>query len=119
MSQVKQIDIDAVPAGPQLDALVAEHVMNRPFTHKQSNDTVCGYGGHCDGCKFSANLIDAAKVEAEIEQRGLEWSYEACLLHEVWKPDGLHVKRPKGNFKLITATPEQRCRAALKAVMDG
>lgn len=91
--------------------------MNRPFTHKQSNDTVCGYGGHCDGCKFSANLIDAAKVEAEIAALGLNTEYMRKLILEVdplATPDSMLLLHW---FNVLRATPEQRCRAAYRAVM--
>ncbi len=123
------IDIDAVPVGVGLDALVATVIMGwkqaegenhggpgwRFFKIADKENGPIYLQDHVD--KFSTDANHVCEVESEIERRGLQWSYEVCLLHQVWKPDGLHVKRPEGNFDLINATPEQKCRAALKAVM--
>lgn len=141
MSEVKEpIDIDAV-SGRELDALVAEWVMRwaiQPVGAKEypviireypsfvfySFDSTEGWhyrSEHALEEKWSPSQKrdHAAQVEVEIERRGLQGEYVEHLIDKVF-PDGLYWRKEidyKGAiFPLITATPAQRCRAALRAV---
>ncbi len=125
------IDIDTL-TGRELDAAVAEVVMGwvkapddfeppEMFTRTPGN----AWWIKRNGIPIvKPTLYDspfwAREVEDEIERRGKSAKYVRLLMEELGLDhlfggtiDGLHL------FKLITATPEQRCRAAYKAVMGG
>ncbi len=124
------IDIDAVSAGPELDALVAEHVMG--WIYDPSEAIVIGpryaepNGETHYACEaYSTDASRVREVEAEIERRGLTYQYAAWLAKEFdIEVFGFTDKNfnhaailAEQAYKLITATPEQRCRAAYRAVM--
>ncbi len=131
MPQVKTIDIDAL-TGRDLDAAVAEVVMGlkRVFSLDSNwigNDGTVGQAvkEFKDLKEYSADERYVREVEAEIERRGLHYQYAAHLAMgfgiEAFGFTGKNFNNAAplaGNlFALITATPTQRCRAALKAVM--
>lgn len=130
MTQAKHIDIDAVSAGPELDALVAVHVMGWELMPPiPQPDDGCADIYYRDGdwslvaledmSAFSTDANCVREVEAEIRQQGLAGKYVACLVRKV-DPNNRSVYTPESEldlFPLIHATPEQRCRAAYKAVM--
>lgn len=123
----EKIDIDAVSAGPKLDKVVAELVMRwKPIT---LNGTILQWrvpweaddGRNVQALTifpFSTDERYAAQVEAEIERRELSFDYTKALFYEVVKEDYMTYEGMTGIelFQLITATPEQRCRAAYRAV---
>jgi hypothetical protein len=108
----KNIDPDKVPAGPALDALVAEKVMGWKELKRQG-DRYWGKKQDKAGRWRSAPVDDysyeptaAARVEDRIRELGLFERYEkelAKISHAQKLPSGW-------------AAPDQRCRAAVKAV---
>ena len=62
---------------------------------------------------FSGSLDAAWEMEEELERRGLCDEYEHALVTIAWS-ERLHPARSA--WRLIHATPEQRCEAALEAV---
>lgn len=107
---------DDIPAGRELDALVAERVMG--WTRRARGHSmlmVDVWDGPVDGPvgiaawripAYSTDIAAARLVEDEIERRGLSSEYTGAL-----------AVRIRGDlWDLLRATPEQRCRAALVVV---
>lgn len=65
---------------------------------------------------YSADLNACAEVEAEIARRGLQTEYVDTLLYLTERATQFPPFDHAHLFALATATPEQRCRAALAAV---
>ena len=86
-------EILSMPAGPEMDALVAERVM-----------------GHKIVWRFrpSTDMTTAMEVEHEIGKRGLIERYCEQLVLVVGS----------SFWRLIHATPDQRCRAALLTTLE-
>lgn len=108
------LNIDKIPAGPKLDALVAERVMGWKELKPQSDR----YWGRK---KDKAGRWRRAAVH--------EYSQEpttSYLIEERMKELGLFTKYEKELAKLAQAqklpsgwaSPDQRCRAALKTVRN-
>lgn len=135
MSQAKETDIDdgiyehthATPDLEQLDRDLAVHVM------RWEHDTETNEGlwtppkdrkpearDPRDPPRFSRSRDLAAEVVEEIERRGkwIQSAYIEALINIVFdsERDG-GILFLDDWFKIAAATPEQRCRAALKAVM--
>lgn len=123
----EKIDIDAVGAGPELNALVAECVMGwermvsdehmpRSLRWRVPWDVEGEEVQALTVFPFSTDANRAREVEAEIARRGLSQQYVSHLVNLT------HLPMMEGSrldmFKLITATPVQRCRAAYRAVME-
>lgn len=121
--KIKQPAIDRlmatdVPEGPALDVLVANAVMEWEYIPFD------GGGGAWDAGtgpsikdlpRFSDSDSTAVRaVEAEIERRGLQETYVEALIIVVGGGDWR--ESDSAFWLLITATAEQRCRAALGAV---
>lgn len=129
----RHADIDALAVGPALDAAVAEYVygydvrdhieviidpdLDAPL-HWRAKDTGKIVMTPQRVPNYSEDLGLAREVEAEIERQGLVGPYVLYLSEELqisngprWDLKAIEV------FALIHATPEQRSRAALKAVM--
>lgn len=115
--------LDEVDAGSELDALVAERVMQWIYSDED------GYWAGKDGEPFhplplfSEQLSWAHKVEEEVERHGVEMNqYVARLIDEVFADGvirewvGSHIDFTNQLYPMIHATAEQRCRAALKVV---
>ena len=110
-------DIQAMKAGRELDALMAERVMgwyvvNGEFIELDETARPPNYISgtvkyFCPSTDISAAVND---VEAEIERRGLRKEYGLCLLRMVAVNDLW--------WHLAHATPEQRCKAALMAAEE-
>lgn len=116
------IDIDAV-SGRELDALVAEHVMKYGQVAGKFSDWIAPSGMRYVNAELpefsSINRVWFREVEVEIERRGLPTKYIRMLMKELGlgdlfgeTVDSIYL------FELVHATPAQRCRAALKAVMN-
>ncbi len=120
MSQIERVDIDAVPVGPELDAVVAVEVMG--WTRVEGKKRVFwtlnkGYiFGGLRGFSTDANAV--REVEAEIERRGLMVEYIKMLISVVFngKRDETILFLDDW-FQAVHASAEQRCRAALRVVM--
>jgi hypothetical protein len=106
--------VDKIPLGPKLDALTAEKVFGWKNVH-QHNDRGGLYGkrqdklGHWRLAKvpnYSTNLVHAYSIEDPMKQLGRLDQY----LRELFR-----ITRSK-SIPSDWATPEQRCRAAVKAV---
>jgi len=126
-------------SGRALDAAVAERVMGwRVISEKDwlnwhylvdVKDLVLGGDGlylvdrASAGCRTTGNVFspssddnDTRKVRAEIERRGLQHQLIVALMEEVNVPDQYGIWFSGDAFVLLNASPEQQCRAALKAV---
>jgi hypothetical protein len=96
-------EVSAMKPGRKLDALVDNLVMNRyEFTGK--------HGEWVYPAPRSTNIAAAWEVEEMIYEKGLAEKYITNLI----------LITGSTGFHLVHATPEQRCKAALLAVMgDG
>jgi hypothetical protein len=127
------VTADNVPAGRELDVLVAEQVMGfvrvtddtSDYNHvRHGNEVLLPPGatlhslrewlprkgqipfGYFVTQRYSTDIAAARLVEDEIERRGLSSEYTGAL-----------AVRIRGDlWDLLRATPEQRCRAALVVV---
>ena len=108
------VNIDKVPAGPELDALVAERVMGWKDLERQSDR----YWGRK---KDKAGRWRRAAVEDYSHEPALSY-----LVEERMKELGLLKEYEKELAKITAATklpagwaaPDQRCRAALRTVRN-
>lgn len=121
-----------------LDAQIAERVMGWTVEQRYS-DGIIGwrapgfpfnraYTGKRAGSPWSpsTDIVAAQLMEATIEQRGLNLPYLKALAEITTADPGLYKDWPGYKafemessqlWSLICATPEQRCRAALLAVV--
>ena len=107
-----QSTIDKIPPGPKLDALTAEKVFGWKNVHKHEGSLVGkkqDKAGHWRLAKvpyYSTNPVHAYSIEDRMKQL-------ACLdryLRELFRIT--HAK----NIPSEWASPDQRCRAAIKAM---
>lgn len=129
MSQAKSLDIDTL-TGRELDAAVMVEIMGWTQTdlEQDPHELPAPFpfwkmpeGGpvlYIEGAKkFSSDANHVREVEAEIERRGCTYMYIYWLKRDVSEMYD-HDDMDNGDwFKIVNATPEQRCRAALRAVM--
>lgn len=129
MSQAKQIDIDALAVGPALDKAVAERVYDYDVRDKaevyidrernwRARDTDKVLMSPQNVPDYSESRDLAAEVEAVIASLGLNTEYMRKLILEVdplANPESMLLLHW---FNVLRATPEQRCRAALRVVME-
>jgi hypothetical protein len=107
-----QSAIDKIPPGPKLDALTAEKVFGWRKVHKYQGSLVGrkqDKAGHWRRAKvpaYSTNPLHSYSVENRMKQLGRIDRYEK----ELSKITG------SKNIPPDWASPEQRCRAAIKAV---
>lgn len=104
-----------VPAGPELDALIASKVMGWKKVHRETGKTNLYRGKKPDKLgrwrianvrQYSTDPADAYLIDKRMEELGLSAKYVkelAKITHAQKMPVGW-------------ASPEQRCRAALKIV---
>ena len=116
------IDIDAL-SPRELDAAVAEVVMRWKRETRPDGWTMPNYYWSNSANHWSTDANRAREVEAEIERRGLVPEYIIALSRLFnfgdvysWTDARMDVLTAR-LFLFATATPAQRCRAALKAVM--
>jgi hypothetical protein len=107
-----QSAIDKIPPGPKLDALAAEKVFGWRNVH-QHEGTLVGKkqdrAGHWRLVKvpyYSTNLVHAYSIEERMKELGRLDRY----LRELFRIT--HAN----NIPSDWASPEQRCRAAIKAM---
>lgn len=103
----------------ELDAAVAREVMGLTVTQGNSFDWIATHPVNGAGLvvsPYSALQDCSSRVENEIERRGLADLYIHYLMPQV----GIDGHKPgydeRDLFAIRRATPEQICRAALKAV---
>jgi hypothetical protein len=107
-----QSAIDEIPPGPKLDALTAEKVFGWKNVHKHEGALVGkkqDKAGHWRLAKvpyYSTNPVHAYSIEDRMKQVGRLDRYQKELAK---------TTRSK-NIPPEWATPDQRCRAAIKAV---
>ena len=131
-------EIDALPVGPELNALVAEYVML--WQHVDSyygNPLAKGWDGFWDRdsqwVKWitipdsdnediakpwspSTDIATAFEMEDEIKRRGLSDHYSLELMELIpQKPGGYSMSEKC--FWFAHASPEIRCRAALRMIL--
>ena len=107
-----QSAIDKIPSGPQLDALSAQKVFSWNSIHAHDGEL---YGkrpdklGHWRSAKIpthSTGTLHAYSIEERMKQLGRLDRYQKELSKIT------HAKNVPSEW----ATPDQRCRAAIKAV---
>ncbi len=107
-----QSAIDRIPPGPKLDALTAERLFGWKDVHKREGALVGkkqDKAGHWRLAKvpyYSTNPVHAYLIEDRMKQLGRLDRYQKELSK---------ITRSK-NIPSDWATPDQRCRAAIKAV---
>ena len=108
------VNIDKIPAGPELDALVAERVMGWKELKRQSDrywgrkKDKAGRWRRAAVDEYSHEPAMSDLVEERMRELGLLKQYEKELAKIT-----LASKLPAG-----WASPDQRCRAALKTVRN-
>jgi hypothetical protein len=104
--------LDKIPPGPKLDALTAEKVFGWQKVHKHRGALVgrkqdkAGHWRRANVPNYSTNPLHSYSVENRMKQLGRLDRY----LKELSK-----ITQPK-NIPPDWASPDQRCRAAIKAV---
>jgi hypothetical protein len=107
-----QTAVDKVPPGPKLDALTAEKVFGWKKVHKHQGALVgrkqdkAGHWRRAKVPNYSTNPLHSYSVENRMKQPGRMDQYERELSKLI---------RSK-NLPPDWASPDQRCRAAIKAV---
>lgn len=100
--------IDEMPAGREMDCLIAEHIFNWGKDTPENVSRNHGYYRSKKLLQFSADIAAAWKMEEEINKMGkraqVNYTIELQLMVGKWA------------FDLIHALPLHRCRAALKAM---
>jgi hypothetical protein len=103
---------DKIPPGPKLDALTAEKVFGWKNVHKHEGSLVgkkqdkAGLWRSAKVPNYSTNPLYSYSVENRMKQLGRLDRYQKELAK---------ITRSK-NIPSDWATPDQRCRAAIKAV---
>jgi hypothetical protein len=104
--------IDKIPPGPKLDALTAEKVFGWQNVHKHEGALVgkrqdkAGRWRLAKVPYYSTNPVHAYLIEGQMKQIGRLDRYQKELSKIT------HAKNVPSEW----ATPDQRCRAAIKAV---
>jgi len=110
--QLTRDEILVMKPGRELDALVAEKTMGQRFRsewHKLHNDTIACY---------STDIAAAFEVETKAIENDPSM-YVHALASVVFGYNQVQdISDIRKMCMLIHATPEQRCKAALLAVMD-
>lgn len=101
------MDIDSLE-GRELDSAVAE------FFFKKDPAVARHIPQH-----YSSDYNACRKIEDEIERRGRWEIYLHYLLYELNVYEGYEGFSEEDIWKCMRATPEQRCRAALKMEKGG
>ena len=107
-----QSAVDKIPPGPKLDALTAERVFGWKNVHKHEGSLVgkkqdkAGRWRLAKVPYYSTNSLHALSVEDRMKQLGRLDRYQKELAK---------ITRSK-NIPSDWASPDQRCRAAIKAM---
>jgi hypothetical protein len=107
-----QSAVDKIPPSPKLDALTAEKVFGWQKVHKHQGSLVgrkqdkAGHWRRAKVPNYSANPLHAYTIEDRMKQLGRLDRYQKELAK---------ITRAK-DIPTDWATPDQRCRAAIKAV---
>src|SRR5262245_36203855 len=107
-----QSAVDKIPPGPKLDALTAEKVFGWKKVHKHQGALLgrkqdkAGRWRQAKVPNYSTNPLHSYSVENRMKQLGRMDRYQKELSK---------ISTSK-NIPLDWATPDQRCRAAIKAV---
>jgi hypothetical protein len=107
-----QSAVDKIPPGPKLDALTAEKVFGWKNVHKREGSLVgkkqdkAGHWRRAKVPNYSTNPLHSYSVENRMKQLG-RWDH---YLRELFR-----ITRSK-NIPSDWASPDQRCRAAIRAV---
>lgn len=109
MTELTREKILAMEPGRELDLLVENLIMNRFKSHMRHGEWVYP-------APRSRNIAAAWEVEDKVYSISAEMSliYTRCLIDVMKLGQGRHLSTLA---KLIRATAEQRCKAALLAVM--
>lgn len=67
--------------------------------------------------QYSTDANATREMEAEIQRRNLVWEYMEALLDIVWHGDWIYEPGRMDIWSATTATPADRCRAALRVVL--
>ncbi len=105
------MNIQEIEAGRELDARVAERVMDNPPSYYQCphfdyKGRMLSFCSCPELPHYSTDIAAAYQMEERIKELGLESEYSEALLD---------LTDASEHFELIHATPEDRCRAALAA----
>jgi hypothetical protein len=107
-----QSAVDKIPPGPKLDALTAEKVFGWKNVHKHEGTLVgkkqdkAGHWRRARVPNYSTNPLHSYSVENRMKQLGRLDRFQKELAK---------ITRSK-NIPSDWASPDQRCRAAIKAV---
>jgi hypothetical protein len=107
-----RVALDKIPPGPKLDALTAERVFGWKNVHKHQGALVgkrqdkAGRWRLAQVPYYSTNPIHSYSIEEQVKQVGRLGQYLRELIRIT------HAK----NIPSDWASPDQRCRAAIKAV---
>ena len=133
-------EILAMKPGPELDKLIAEHVMGWSiYRYDKDVPERCYYmlvdksfdpvvdGGYWnagerkteeeawkDNSPFSTDISAAWKVDEKIRELGLDEVWGNRISRIIFMDN----ERPSGTFDIAHASAEQRCKAALLAVLN-
>lgn len=118
------MNIDEMPAGREIDALILELIFEKKACHCKSDPSMCAFGpNHCLTCDgwmprfHSTNIAAAWEVVEKLGQKELNFFIESCKPHYNWWAQFVpHNKDDEVHGEADTA-PLAICRAALKAVM--
>lgn len=132
---VKSFDPEKATAGPGLDRLVGSTLMGA--CKHEHVETISYHGAYgwvavlrCMDCdesppfdrpfpQYSTDLNEAYKVEEKIRELGLAEAYSKALHTEIAESTPGYFTLNRSNdidiFLVVHATPQQRCKAALRA----
>lgn len=104
-------EIMGMNKGRKLDAFVAKYVMFPRHTHPI---------GEIQGwCQYYSSLISSA-MEVESKIKKMEWHIQHNYLIALHQITGVYGEMNlKDIFSMMQASPVDRCKAALLAVMEG
>ena len=107
-----QSAVDKIPPGPKLDALTAEKVFGWKNVHKHKGSLVgkrqdkAGHWRRAKVPNYSTNPLHAYDIEERVKQLGRADRYQ----------NELSIITCSKKLPADWASPDQRCRAAIKAV---
>jgi hypothetical protein len=123
MDKMTRDEILKMEAGPELDALIAEKVMEwTEWPISGDYVTLHGKTGHTiDTFNPSSDISAAWEVVEKLQDTPTEYFFEICKTPVIWrqsgKPTHWHVELG-GQKAYADAAPLAICRAALLAVME-
>lgn len=117
------VDIDNMAPGHEMDALIAEKILGQRPGADFSECPKYGYTAEIGTVypdPYSTNISFTLEMESELSKMSAH--IQVGYVSRLYELLGIPFNKPmplstEESLKLIRATPEQRCRAALKAVM--